>query len=468
MFRIRIIQCFLALLMVSLLSGPMLFAHEGDPKLRDRQPRYEGLGFARGGYKGKVGPEFPAEGLVMQSWVTIPEFEGTHSRANDCWGYTAPSGREYALIGLQRGTGFVEVTDPTDPRIVDVIDGVGSTWRDVKTYGHHAYVVSEGGGGLQVIDMSQIDNNVVTLVREVTSGGTTATHNVAIDTESGFLYRTGGSSNGLRIYDLSDPGNPTYITSWTDRYVHDAQIVTYTEGPYAGRQIAFACAGFNGGRDQTGLSIVDVTDKQNMQVLTHYQFSNPNYSHQGWLSEDRNYFYLNDELDEANTGSETTTRVIDVSDLLNPFEAATFTNGSRAIDHNLYTHNGYIFESNYRSGLRVFSTCNPLAPNEIAYFDTYPDSDSANFNGLWSVYPYFPSGTIIGSDIEKGLFVWRMDPGPKSLDYDLNQDCLLNQADRELLNEQWRNGCRDCLWDLDRDGIVTVEDMVLILNSIAR
>jgi len=43
-----------------------------------------------------------------------------------------------------------------------------------------------------------------------------------------------------------------------------------------------------------------------------------------------------------------------------------------------------------------------------AYFDTYPEDDNPSFNGLWNNYPYFASGTIIGSDIEKGLFVWRL------------------------------------------------------------
>jgi choice-of-anchor B domain-containing protein len=122
--------------------------------------------------------------------------------------------------------------------------------------------------------------------------------------------------------------------------------------------------------------------------------------------------YFNDEVDEQATGNPTTTRVIDVSDLSNPTQVAIFTNGNTARDHNLYTQGTLIFESNYRSGLRVFAAGNPLAPTEFAYFDTYPDDDNANYNGLWSVYPYFPSGTIIGSDIEKGLFVWTFTAPP--------------------------------------------------------
>jgi choice-of-anchor B domain-containing protein len=118
------------------------------------------------------------------------------------------------------------------------------------------------------------------------------------------------------------------------------------------------------------------------------------------------------EVDESATQNPTTTRVIDVSDLSNPTQVAIFTNGNTARDHNLYTQGTLIFEPNYRSGLRVFAAGNSLSPTEFAYFDTYPDDDDANYNGLWSVYPYFPSGTIIGSDIEKGLFVWTFTAAP--------------------------------------------------------
>ena len=52
--------------------------------------------------------------------------------------------------------------------------------------------------------------------------------------------------------------------------------------------------------------------------------------------------------------------------------------------------------------------------SEIGYFDTYPASNSANFNGAWSIYPYFESGNIIISDIERGLFVVRASDNPLS------------------------------------------------------
>jgi choice-of-anchor B domain-containing protein len=396
------------------------FAHRNDPKALDRQPRYEGKGYRAGdgGIAGGGVLEFPAEKVQLLSWITLPEFGDNLANANDCWGYVSPAGREYAILGSSHGTHFVDVTNPSQPDIVDFVPGPQSLWRDIKTYDRYAYSVSEGGGGIQVIDLINIDLGVVDLVNSVTDGGDEASHNVAIDTDSGRLYRCGGGSNGLRIYDLAaDPVDPPYVGIWPDRYVHDCQVVTYTEGPYAGKQIAFCCSGFGNGSIETGVDILDVTDPGNVINLSRLIYSGGEYSHQAWLSADRSLLYLNDELDEGG-GALSLTIVIDVADLENPVELPGFTNTSTAVTHNLYTRGDLIFEANYRSGLRVFDASeNPESPVEIAYFDTFPQNDNANFNGLWSNYPFLPSGIVIGSDIEKGLFVWYIGDAPFTFNY---------------------------------------------------
>ena len=117
------------------------------------------------------------------------------------------------------------------------------------------------------------------------------------------------------------------------------------------------------------------------------------------------------------------------------FFASTFTNGERAIGHNLYTKGNLIYEANYMSGLRVFDATDPLNPTEVRYFDTWPGNTIIGFRGLWSVYPYFPSGVVIGSDLEKGLFVWWVDdplvqityPSGIPLAIDPNGDSLVIQ-----------------------------------------
>ncbi|MEM7229297.1 MAG: choice-of-anchor B family protein [Planctomycetota bacterium] len=394
-----------------LITTTAVFGHADDPKNKNREKRVEAPAYRASDVLATMGSTFDSNGVTLMSWLPISEF-GPYSSANDCWGYVSPSGREYAIIGFSDATSFVEVTDPGNPQIIATLAGPNSLWRDIKTYQSYAYAVSEGGDGIQVFDMSDIDNgNVVWLGNDLDGPGTSATHNVAIDEVSGYLYRLGGTGEGMRIYSLTDPTNPQYVASWPDRYIHDAQIVTMNTGELGQqqpRQIAFCASGFNGGFVETGLDILDVTDKNNIIQRARYTYpTSPAYSHQCWLSEDRQTLYLNDELNEQDFGINSTTHVIDVSDLDNPFEVRATSNGNPAVTHNLYVNNGKLFAANYRSGLRVFDvTTDQEDPVEVGYFDTYPANDNASFNGLWSSYPFFPSGIVIGSDLERGLFVW--------------------------------------------------------------
>ncbi|MER3466829.1 MAG: regulator, partial [Armatimonadota bacterium] len=222
------------------------------------------------------------------------------SSGNDCWGYVAPSGREYAIMGLNNKVAFVEITDPANPVVIATVPHTSSTWGSIKTYSHYAYVVTEASGtGIQVIDLDRIDQGVVTLVRTITSPG--RSHNVAIDTMSGFLY-TCGSNQGTgttMCFSLADPANPVQVgpPSMTTNYIHDAQIVTYTSGPYSGRQILFGCS------EGRGVDIYDVTNKNSPFLIKRVAYPNVSYCHQAWLDEERKYLYVNDELDERNYGS---------------------------------------------------------------------------------------------------------------------------------------------------------------------
>ncbi|MBK7404874.1 MAG: choice-of-anchor B family protein [Phycisphaerales bacterium] len=354
---------------------------------------------------------FDSQNMTLLAWLSLSDLPTGSTSGNDCWGYVSPSGREYAIVGLEKGFAFVEVTDPANPVIVAGITGPSSLWHDVKVIGSYAYGVSEGGAGIQVMDMTNIDAGTVTLVKNKTQQGHSSTHNIVSNPDSGYLYLCGANiqNGGLVAVSTANPSDPTIVGAWGQMYVHDAQVVSYTSGPYAGREIAFCLSGFSGGYSQTGLRIVDVTDKGNMFTIATVSWAGARYSHQGWLSEDRKYLYVDDELDEGDSVGVTTSRVFDVEDLTNPVFKGTFTTNLPAIDHNQYVHNGRIYQSNYRSGLRVFDASNPISPVEIAHFDTYPSDDAAQFNGTWSNYPFFPSGTIIISDIERGLFVVRLD-----------------------------------------------------------
>jgi choice-of-anchor B domain-containing protein len=397
----------------------LVIAHEDDPKILHRKPPVPGSGFQRGlpagytlpggGTNTQAAGTFDAQGVILRSWLTMADLGSPTFNGSSCWGYTSPSGREYAVMCTTNDTVFVEITNPDLPVIVQRIDGPNSTWRETKVYQDRCYVVSEGGSGIQVMNMSNIDGGVVTLEGSITTGGVASTHCIAVDEVSGFAYRCGGGSNiGLRIYDLTNPGAPVYVAQWVDRYVHDAQVVTYTSGPFAGRQIAFCCSGLNNGGTDTGFTVIDVTNKSNLVVLAQLPYPARAYSHQGWLTEDRTIFYLGDELDE-NGSFGTRTHMFNVADLNNVAYIGAFEGPNTAIGHNMYTKNGILYQANYTSGLRMFDVAsNPTNPPEIGYFDT-SSLTGATFNGLWSCFPYFPSGTVIGSDIEGGLFVMTVD-----------------------------------------------------------
>ena len=405
----------LSLSVAVLAIGVVAVAHVDDPKARDLLPPVNGPIFRAG--EGSPAEAFDSNGIVLKSWIPLNNFSGAPTSGNDCWGYVSPSGREYAIMGLSNGTSFVEVTDPANPVIVGHVTGPTSLWRCVKTFGQHCYAGSEAGTGIQVISLANIDGTNagqprVSFVRDVTTGnnGTGATHTLWVDAVSGFLYRAGGGSNGLRMYDLNaDPSNPAYVGLWSSVYVHEVQVFTYPSGPYAGRQIAFCCGGANTGNLNTGVYVVDVTNKSAPVQLSYTTYPGARYCHQSWLSNDLQRIYINDELDEGATTSVTSTIVMNVANLSAPVVEGAFTNGNAAVGHNLYIGPGNrLFEANYRSGIRVFDlNASATNPPEAAFFDTWPGDDLPKFNGLWNVWPWFPSGTFIGSDINRGLFVWR-------------------------------------------------------------
>ena len=294
------------------------FAHDDDQWEHDRRPPYAGDGWLES--QGGTPPvAFPSQGVDLRSWIPVGDLDPAATSANDIWGYVSPLGREYALIGISNGTAFVEITDPGNAQLVDMISGPTSSWRDIKTYGETAYAVSEGGSGIQVMDLSQIDTGVVSLVNTVTTGGRLETHDVAVNTESGMLYRAGGGGSnpvqGLRIYSLTNPSLPVFVGEWNDRYCHDAQVVTWTEAPYVGVEVAFCYANDTSVSGNPGIEILDVSDPQNVTTMGSINlsvapiFSHPAlYSHQGWLSTDRQRIYFNDEVDEGSCGTPTAAR----------------------------------------------------------------------------------------------------------------------------------------------------------------
>ncbi len=350
------------------------------------------------------GSQYGSFGVELLGNIPLSGFSGFQSDGNDVWGYASPSGREYALIGLSTQTGIVEVTDPFNPTVIDQVSGASCIWRDIRTMGTHGYVVNECGGGMDIIDLSEIDSGVAPLVQRWTTSGFSTSHNIATNDISGFAYLVGSNlSRGLVALDLTNPSNPSIAGVWSGRGLHDAFVHSYRTGPNAGREIAF---GFAPGY---GVVIVDVTNKNAMFELSRVFYPNLSITHQGWLTEDGRYVVFGDEGDESGSGLTSTTYVADVQDLNNPVLVNTFTNGICSIDHNVIIRGGLSYHANYSSGLRVFDMSDPLNISEVAYFDTAPSTNFVGFVGAWGVYPSLPSGIVLISDIDRGLFVLNYD-----------------------------------------------------------
>ncbi len=380
---------------------------------------------------GKIG-EFPCQQVDLLSFLPTEQLGARRGiMLNDIWGWTDPeTNREYALVGRMDGTAFVDITDPTNPKYLGELplhEGANpNLWRDIKTYKNHAFIVSDGAGphGVQVFDLTRLRNVMnapVTFTEDAHYDRIASAHNIAINEETGFAYTIGNSAGGetcggaLHMIDIRDPKNPTFAGCFADNatgnqktgYTHDNQCVTY-KGPdarYAGREVCFNAS-------ETAVGIADVTDKTNPKPIAVAAYPNTSYAHQGWLSEDQRFFFLNDEGDEISGGApKTRTLVWDVSNLEEPVLVKEFLGATSATDHNMYVRGKYLFQSNYVAGLRVIDVSDPANPKEVAYFDSVPwGENSPGFAGSWSNYPYFKSGTIIFTSMKEGLFVVRHTP----------------------------------------------------------
>lgn len=197
----------------------------------------------------------------------------------------------------------------------------------------------------------------------------------------------------------------------SDVYTHDAECITY-DGPDSEHQGKEICFLYN----EDTLTVADLSDPQNPVQLSRTAYTNNRYTHQGWLTEDRKYILLDDELDEMYATNEqdkyTRTLIWSMEDLDKPEWIGVFTSSQQAVDHNMYIKGKYAYQANYVAGLRVLdlSGLDPTNPvvTEAAFFKVDPNRNGVTFNGAWSVYPYFPSGNIVVNSIERGLFVLKV------------------------------------------------------------
>ena len=374
-----------------------------------------------------IAGDFSCDGVNLMSRLTLAAMDNTGGSANDLWGWTDPdTGIEWALVGHSQGTAFISLEDPERPAyagLLPLTDGASpSTWRDIKVYRDHAFIVADGAGrhGMQVFNLTQlrnVSNPPQNFTATTTYDRIHSAHNIVINEETGFAYSVGGGGGadtcggGLHMIDIRTPTDPQFAGCFADEstgrvltgYVHDAICVVY-RGPdteHRGKEICF-------GSNETALSIADVSDKADPAALAAVSYPDVGYTHQGWLDEEHEYLYMNDEFDEYSRGR-TRTLVWDIKDLDDPIVATEFEHSTSVSDHNLYVAGNLMYQSNYAGGLRILDISDRENPGEVAFFNTEPGAaDQPSLWGSWSNYPFFASGVIPVSSMGGGvLFVKR-------------------------------------------------------------
>jgi choice-of-anchor B domain-containing protein len=323
----------------------------------------------------------------LRSSITYPG----QTLANIC-GWTSPDGHEYALIGAQKGLIITDITNPEVPVQIVQIPGPNNLWKEIKTYSHYAYVTSEGGGGVQIVDLSALPSATLQYHNYVGNGGIpepmNEIHALHIDVKKGFLYTYGGNLSSAAVHDLnSDPYNPTYVGRFNDLgYIHDG---------YAENDTLYACHIYTG-----LLSIVDMSDKSNPVILGSVQTPGK-FTHNSWLLADHKHILTTDETTPSFVTSYDISDPTDIKEL----DRFSIDNGEGSYGHNVQVINDWTVTSWYTGGVVVTDCHRPENLVKTAHYDTWAGT-GAQFDGCWGAYPYFPSGTVIASNIDPGqLFI---------------------------------------------------------------
>ncbi len=307
------------------------------------------------------------------------------------WGYSS-NGREYAILGGIFNTYFIDITDSTNIHVCAALSGVGSQWREMKTYSHYAYVVSEGGMGVQIFDMQNLPTSV-TYIGEFHPNDHIATHSIQQD--GPYLYLNGGNFVGTQILDLSiNPEVPVVRGLWNDLYVHDCRVVNDT----------MWAANIGDGK----ISVINAANKNNLVNITNWTNGPNPFPHNVALTPGRKFIFVTDETSTPPGRL----KIWNIQDLSNVLLVNTWLPGNifnKCIIHNVELYDNQLAVAYYEAGVKLLDVSTPGNPVELGWYDTYPEGNENDFQGCWGVYK-FPSGKIIASDRTRGLFVLRYSP----------------------------------------------------------
>ncbi len=313
---------------------------------------------------------------------------------NECWGLSINES-EIAIIGSTAGTHFFDVTEAANSAEIAFVEGAytggGVIHRDYHDFEGYLYIVCDEGNSstLQIVDISNLPNSVDVVYDS--NALFTKSHNIFIDTAAAKLYAC-ASNSAMDVYSLNIPTNPTLIYSYNDvGHVHDA---------FVRNDSAYLNCGNDGFR-VLDFSMVNQMGDQPTLLGSLTSYPDAGYNHSGWLNDDGTLYIMQDE----NHGYDV--KILDVSDLSNISVLSVFNSG---VDPNSMAHNGIIkgnmaYIPYYHDGLRVFDISDPNNPIQVWEYDTYTPNDHDSYRGAWGVYPYLPSGNIIVSDMQTGLYI---------------------------------------------------------------
>lgn len=310
-----------------------------------------------------------------------------HPHYANVWGYTAPNGREYALLGCYDGTAIIDVTPRRGSREVAFVPGPPSSWRELRTYGQWVYVVNENSGGLQIFSLADPENPAIVTP---SWGGFTRAHTVHVDEASATAYVAGrNGAGGVLILRLLQPTAPTVAGTWDNVYVHDM---------FARNGKMYAAA-INVGKCYI-LNIENLISPSLLGIIEGYPDAK---THNVWATDDGSHILTTDETGGA------VVRMWDVTDPAHPLQTDLWSpnDAARAIPHNVHVDGDLAYVSYYTAGVRIVDISDPFAVQEVGSYDTYPASNVAAFAGCWGVFPYYPNspGLFVASDIYGGLYV---------------------------------------------------------------
>ncbi len=326
------------------------------------------------------------------------------NRYNEVWGYAA-NGREYAIIGSTVGTHIFDVTNPTNAQQVDMVpgthQGVDIVHRDYHDYGDYLYMVcDEGPSKLQIADLSMLPNSAPLVYESDTLFQ--RSHNIFIDPASGLMYVC-GSTYHLMVFSLADPLNPQLLVNCSQDVAFWDNTIGYVHDIFVRNDTAYCNAG------NEGLFICDFSDPANPQLIGSMDtYQQQGYNHSGWLHPTKPYYVMADE----NHGLDL--KMVDVSSLSNLNVVSTFNSGvndSLSIPHNVIIHQDKAFVSYYHDGVYVYDISDPNNPVVDGFYDTSTEVNATNYRGSWGIYPLLPSGILVASDMQNGLYILQPPPG---------------------------------------------------------